>query len=180
MKIVIKILTACLLSLTFCSCSVQEKMNSEIFIERFSGSCAELDFQNSEIVYEESDCKMFIKNKAGIEFLIELKTDDRNNVNKINLVTTEIKAESSFVSIAGKITETYTPDDSSQTILNELFANGKIKNEFVFFETQWYYYSAAKTENAIYFSVENKKLSSEKNTDLTLKPNDIDIEKGSD
>lgn len=180
MKNVIKILIACLLISTFCSCSVQEKMNSEIFIERFSENCSELDFNNTEIIYDESDCKIFIKNDAGIEFLIELKKDDNNNINKLNLVTTELKAESSFISVSKKMVETYSPDDSSQTIINELFTDGKIKNDFVFFETQWYYYSAAKTEKAIYFSIENKKLSPEKNTDLTLKPNDIDKEKGSD
>lgn len=162
------------------SCSVQEKMNSEMFIERFSKSGAELDFQNAEGFYNDEKYLCYIKNANGTELLIELFEDEESNISKITLACSDIKAQAEFISCAKHIIETFSFDDSADSVLKEICKDGKINNEFSYYETQWYYYSTASTENILFFSIENKKLSPPKNTEFTLKPNDIDITKGSE
>lgn len=175
-KTVILVIILMLLS----SCSVQEKMNAEMFFERFKKSGPELDFQNSEYFYTDDKCQLFIKNTNGTEFLIELFNDKKNNINKITITCSDTKAQADFLFCAKHIVKTFSFDDSAESVLNEICKDGKINKEFSYHETQWYYYALASNNNILFFSVENKKLSPDKNTDLTLKPNDIDIAKGSE
>lgn len=173
---VFSLLILCLLS----ACSVQETMSPEIFIERLEVDCSGLDYKNAESFYESDKYVCFIKNESGIEFMFEITPDERGNAQKISLACSKTDKTADFISVAESIIRTYAPEDDSKEIVSSIFSDGKVPNEFSYFDTQWHYYTCAASDSAFYFSAESKKLAPEKDAEMTLKPNDIDITKGSD
>ncbi len=167
------VLIVCIAILFVSACSVQETMNPQIFLERLEKNAANLDFSSSESFYEDNSFVCFIKSTSGTDFMIELDTDISGNVQKISLACTKTDKANEFILCAESIIKTYAPEDNCNEILAGVFLNGKIDNGFMYHETQWHYYTSAAYASAIYFSAESKKLSREKNTEFTLKPNDI-------
>ncbi len=169
----IGVLIICIAMLFVSACSVQETMNPQIFLERLEKNAVNLDFSSSESFYEDNSFVCFINSNSGTEFVLELDTDDFGNVQKISLACTKTDKANEFILCAESIIKTYAPEDSCDEILADVFSNGKIDKGFMYHETQWHYYTSAAYDSAIYFSAESKKLSNEKNTEFTLKPNDI-------
>ena len=159
-----KIIFAFSLLFMLSSCSVQPKMNAEIFTDRLIENYKN-EIVINDIFYYDDRCAIFFISENESECQIELFSDLNKNIYKITL-TAEISIEK-FCLLTEMITETYSPDIVFEININKLF-----ENSFSCAETQWYYISAAKDKNILFFSIENKKLSPEKNTQLTLKNND--------
>lgn len=175
-----KIIILLFIMIILSSCSVQEKMNSEMFIERLSKKDIQIEIKTSEIIYEDGKSYYYFISENNAKFLIVMYNDENKNINKISLTCNDINAEKDFMLYAKYIIDTFSFDDSSESVVKEIFKDAKINSGFSYYETQWYYYTSALSDNSMFFSIENKKLSQRKNTELTLKPNDIDITKGSE
>ena len=147
-------------------------MNAELFSERFLIEIND-DFEIKEIFDNNQKSEIYLNDKKGKEYVIDLISDSFGNVCKITLTGNGTQSE--FNNLADKIIKTYSPDIDSENVLRDLFINS-----FDYTETQWYYVTSARKDNILFFSIENKKLSSPKNTEFTLKTNDITITKGSE
>lgn len=167
-----KILLLIMVFVLFSSCSLQEKMNAELFSERFLIEIND-DFEIKDIFNNNQKSEIYLNDKKGKEYVIKSESDSCGNVCKITLTGNGTQSE--FNNLADKIIKTYSPDIESENVLRHLFINS-----FDYTETQWYYVTSAKKDNILFFSIENKKLSSPKNTEFTLKSNDITITKGSE
>ena len=61
----------------FCGCSVQEKMNADLFLERLSYKSDDFDYESIDLNYNENDCVCFMKDKFSNDYVfvfIEINT----------------------------------------------------------------------------------------------------------
>ena len=167
--------TVIILMLSFvlmCGCSVQEKMNSDLFFERLSALNNEFDYENIEIIYDDKNCVCFAKDKNSIDYIFEFGTNDTDDINKISFACNKTDKAENFVKYIGDIISVYAPKENKVEIIYALTENGKIKPSYTYYETQWYYWSAFSDKNGLYFSVINKKISQPLSVQYSLKPND--------
>ncbi len=151
----------------FNSCSRQEKMNAEIFVERF------IELSDSSVTIEDDfnyDGKniLFFRDTAGTVFVCELSSDDFGNIKKICLAVNETDKADLMKRYCGLIIATYAPSEDAEAVLSSLF-----KNNFDYYNTQWYSYSSVKSDEGLFFSINNFRFSTESDAELTLKQNDI-------
>lgn len=152
------------------SCTVQEEVGPDMFISRFVEEYSDFSFEVNGMFYEKNKCAFFVTDSSGTRFAVEMTTDEQEGkVQKISLACKNADKAENMLSFAKKIVSVYAPDENTQSV-TEKFAEGK---NFSYHETQWYYYSFSSTEAGLFFSVENKKLSPEKEEELTLRQNDI-------
>ena len=147
------------------SCSLQEKMSPDIFIERL--------INNSEITIINEFCEnekyvCYFSDKSNSNFIIRIDSDNSRNTKKICLVCTETIKTENFKSMTETVIKIYAPNENTDEIISSLFSE-----EWNYFDSQWYRYSSAISENGLYFSIESAKLSTETDAEMTLKPNDI-------
>lgn len=158
--------------LVLCSCSVQEKVDTEIFMERFLKASEMFDSEGCEKIYGENSNIIFINDKYGTEYVFEFFTDENSNINKISFACTQTDKAENFVVCLREIINTYSPDENADDVIASLTENGKIRNKFTYYETKWYSYASYSDENGMHFSVTNKKLVVPSTVELSLKPND--------
>ncbi len=166
------ILLSFVVLLLFSSCSVQEKMSPEIFFKRLSKQTDMFDFENSEQFLEKTDYICFVKDYTGTEHVFELSVTDSGDINKISLACNVTDKAENFISVIEQIIIVYSPEESTDEIINSLTENGKISNKMTYHETQWHSWCIYADENGQYFSVTNKKLTEQSEIELSLKPND--------
>lgn len=155
------------------SCSLQEKVNSEILTERLCETDKNI-LPDPELCFRQGDRSTFYFTYAeSLFFVAELYSDGQGNVKKINLACDNTDKIDLFVQCVKSFEDVYVPDENSDEINAALFKEKKFSGKFSFYETQWYLYSAVLSENGLYFSIENKKLSPQTEVELSLKPNDI-------
>ncbi len=166
----IKIIFVLILPLILCACSVQEKANPQILIERIERADENFVFEKS--FYEDESYISFAKHNKT-ELVFKFETDENENVKKINLACLNARKVNDFINLACTVTTAYSPEDDSLQMINELFGKQKLSNECLYYETQWHSYSAVLSEKGLYFSVSSKKLMPESEVEFSLKPNDI-------
>lgn len=149
----------------FSGCSLQKKMNYHIFLERLKENYPELTVENDAIYEEEQIIFCFIDyNKKP--YALQLEADGEENIKKICLASKDKTDNFKFVCEA--IIKTYAESENSSEVINSLFAD-----ERNYYAGRWYNYAFYAVEETIYFSVENLKLSTNTDAELTLKQNDI-------
>ena len=155
------------------SCSLQEKVSSEILTERLCKTDNNI-LPDSDLCFHQGDRSVFYFTYAELLFFVaELYSDGQGNIKQINLACDKTDKIDLFVQCVKSFENVYVPDENSDEINAVLFKEKKISGNFLFYETQWYLYSAVLSENGFYFSIENKKLSPQTAVELSLKPNDI-------
>ena len=168
-KILPVLLSAVSIFLLFCSCTVQEEVSPDLFISRFTETYPDYSVETDGMFYENEKSVLFANDSSGNRFAIEMTTDEQGRVRKISLACVDADKAENMFSFAKHILSVYAPHEDAQSVAKSL-NSGK---SFSYYETQWYYYSFSSTEAGLFFSVENKKLSPEKDVGLTLKENDI-------
>lgn len=165
-----RIVISIILIVCLCSCSVQENMSPELFLERFQKYDNNLSITDS--FYQEDSYICFVR-YHNAEIIFYIFTDCNKNVKKINLACSETDMINEFTDCTESIIRIYSPDDNSEEIINNLFNPEITNSEFRYYNTQWHTYSAICSDNGIYFSVSDKKLAPESEVDFSLKQNDI-------
>ena len=151
------------------ACTVQETMNPDLFIERFTDQFPEFSVDAEQMFYENEKCVVFLNNQGGRRFAMEMTVDSADVVQKISLACAETDKADDFYNLAESVVKVYAPDEDFKTASKKLFCGKK----YSYYETQWYYYSFSESETGLIFCIENKRLSPEKEERLTLKENDI-------
>ena len=154
------------------SCSVQEKMSPEIFIERLNKEYLLINSDSFDDFLSDNKYFCFFTNKNNSEFLIELNINDNIDITKISLACMQVDKENDFINLAESIINVYSNNVLSQDVINNLFENGKIKKDIKYYDTQWHLFTASADENGLYFSITNKKLNPREEVLLSLKSND--------
>ncbi len=155
--------------LFFSSCTVQETVNSDLFISRFADAFPDYLIESENIFYEGNKSACFVNDASGNRFAVEMTADSVGRLQKISLACVDADKVDETISFAMKIISVYAPDEDSASVINAL-SNGKY---FSYHETLWYSYAFSKTENSLFFSIENKRFAPEKESSLTLKENEI-------
>ena len=161
------------LAMFLSSCTVQEKMSPWIFIERVNKNDNNIIFDVNDSFYSNESFVCYASYNGKKGFCVEIPVDENGNSEKISLACADSDKTDEFVLFSKCIINTYSPDDSVDDVLNHLFENIEINNEFIHYETQWYDYSATFSEHGLYFSVESRKISPRSEVEFSLKPNDI-------
>lgn len=157
-----------LVMLVLSSCSVQEKMNPHIFIQRLKDNYAEINIVNDEILFETENYFCFLIDKSNNKYVLQFETDSDGSIKKICLVAKKAVKTDNFNFVMESIIKTYSPSEDSNKIIDSLFIDDRN-----YFNTQWYRYSSLITEGNLFFSVENMKISTNTDAELSLKSNDI-------
>lgn len=158
--------------LMFTSCSVQETMSPQIFFERLSQTDSQLCFDSSEQFYEGNEFVCFVSDLNSNNYAFQISVNDNGDCEKITLACNKTDRASDFISCVKSVVQTYSPDDDADDVLEQLYPNAEIKAEYVYHDTQWHKYSAAASDEGFCFSVSSKKLITENEVELSLKPND--------
>ncbi len=153
------------------ACSVQEKMSPEIFFERLKKVDSRFSFDASEQFFEGNEYICFVSDDNSNCFAFQISVNDSGDCEKISVAAEKADSQD-FISCVKSVIQAYAPDDDAENITKKLFTGGKIVAEYVYYDSQWHSYSAAGNNGIFYFSVSSKKLVSEKNVELSLKPND--------
>lgn len=161
-----------LLSLLFLTaCSVQEKFNPQIFIERIQKCNKNITVENT--FYEDDVFVCFAVYNDNTDIVFEIETDEHENAKKISLACSQTDKADEFILCTNSIIDICAPDDDSGQVIKELFSERKLSNKFRYYETQWHSYSAVLSESGLYFSAESKKLVPQSEVEFSLKQNDI-------
>lgn len=169
MKKVSIILFSIALTLLLQACSVQEKMSPQIFLDRLSKIITQLDFDTAEQFYEGNEFVCFVSDDDINTYAFQISMTDSGDCKKISFASEKI-GDDTFKECVKSIITVYAPDDDAETIISSLYSTNKQK--FQYYETQWHSYSFSAEKECRYFSVSSKKLASENNVQLSLKPND--------
>ena len=148
-----------LLILLLNGCSVNEKMNSDIFFERLSAIDEDFDYENSYIIRDGSDCLCFIKDKYSDEYILSFSVNESDDIYKISFACSVTDKAENFIKYIRDIINVFSSNENTEMIIKELTENGKILPSYSYYETQWYSCSVHSDENGFYFSVINKKIS---------------------
>ncbi len=169
-----KRIVALILSVMFlASCSVQEKANINILTERISKYDEFFIADESLSFSQENSHTVFFTYGEEKGFVMETRADWQGNTEKINLACICTDKIDLFVQCVKSIISVYAPDEDGDKIIKELFADKQLNDEFLYYETKWYSYSARLSDDGLYFCVENRKLSPRNEVGLSLKQNDI-------
>lgn len=168
-KIFAFVFTAVNVLLLLSSCTVQEEVSPDLFISRFAQVYPDYSLEADGMFYENEKCVLFANDASGNRFAIEMTADERGRVRKISLACVDADKAENMFSFAKDVISVYAADENPESVAASL----NIGKNYSYHETQWYYYSFSSTETGLFFSVENKKLSPEKEVALTLKENDI-------
>ncbi len=166
-----QILCIILLFVTFLNaCSVQEKMNSEIFFERLSiiNNCLNI----TDIINDNEKCIYYVNDDKSVDYIFEFYNDNIGDINKISFACNRKDKAEDFIKYMCDIIFVYSPNENKDEIISELTENGKLKPKYTYYDTKWYIWSSFSDENGLYFSVVNKKLSEETIAKYSLKQND--------
>ena len=154
------------------ACSVQERMNPEIFFERLFGISDEYMTESKEIYYENGKCICFINDIYGSELVYEFSLSDNKDIYKISFACNEAdKAEKNIIYVKD-IISVYAPQENADEIVESLTENGKPHKGFSYYDTQWYSWAVYFDENGFFFSVTNNKIIEKTTVEYSLKPND--------
>ncbi len=153
------------------ACSVQEKMSPQIFFDRLSKINTRLDFDTSEQFYDGKEFVCFVSDSDTNSYAFQISVNDSGDCEKISLAA-EKTDEDVFKESVKSIIKVYAPDDYAEIIVASLYSGIKNNQKFQYYETQWHSYSFAAEKECRYFGVSSKKLVSESNVELSLKPND--------
>lgn len=140
-----------------------------MLLARLAESFTEFTAETDSMFYEDDRCVVFVNSASGKRFAMEMTLDSLERVQKICLACDETDKAEEFYSLAEKLTAVYAPDEDFKDASEKLFG----KENYSYYESQWYYYAFSKNETGLFFSIENKKLAPEKELELTLKENDI-------
>ncbi len=151
----------------FNACSRQEKMNTDIFVERFIATAEKSVIAEERFASDGKDV-FFFKDIGGTEFVCELSSDEHENVKKICLAGNKTDKAGLMKHYSGLIINTYAPNEDAKAVLSNLF-----NNKWDYYDTLWYRYSSMKSDEGLFFSIENMRFSTESDAELTLKQNDI-------
>ena len=152
------------------SCTKQEKVNPLVFIDRLTYNYPEFTVNENDFYRESNNYICFMRDKNNSEFLIKIYTDSDKNIKKICLACGSAEKTDSFKFVSEAIIKTYAPQEDTELIIKSVF-----KNERDYYNSQWYRYTSSVFEGTLFFSVENMKLSTESDAELTLKENDITL-----
>lgn len=150
------------------SCSVQEKMNPIIFMERFKENYPEFIISENDYFVENNNYICFFSDNGDTDYALKIYTDADENIKKICLACSETDKTERIKFVCEAIVKTYAPHENSELIINSLFAD-----ERNYHNSQWYRYTSSLIEGTAYFSVENMKIATDTDAGLTLKENDI-------
>ncbi len=162
------ILINIIILIVFSACTLQEKVSPELYISRLTESADGFAVAGDGLFFEGGKYYCFISGAKEAEYALQLETDSGKNIKKICLAGMKTVKADEFKILAEALIKTYAPNEAAEEIKASLF-----KNESDYYNSQWYRYSSAVTENGIFFSVENMKISTNSDAELTLKPNDI-------
>ncbi len=167
-----KILLTCvsILLLMLSACSVQEKMSPLVFIERLQRADENLVVDAENMYIENNKYILFAWDEVEKAFVMEITADEDGNAKKICLACNKTSKAEKFRLSAESIIKAYAPGDNACEVLSVL-----MKSEWGYHDTQWHSYAYASGENGMFFSVKSKKLSTESDAVLSLKPNDITL-----
>ena len=169
-KVVIIIALFCMAFLS--SCTVQDKMSPEIFIDRLSARSEIFNCESAEFLYDDTDCVCFTDDIYGTEYVFNFGISDKGYINKISFACNEKDKAENYILCLKDVIAVYSPDESSENVINELTTNGKMKEGFSYYTTQWYLWSSYADDNGLFVSVTNKKIKETETAELSLKPND--------
>lgn len=153
-------------------CSVQEKMSPQIFFERLSKKTDFFDLKNKECFFENSDYISFVKDKYSTEYVFDISVTENGDINKIGFSCDKTEKAEDFICCVREIISVYSPDENHNEIIGSLTENGKPKTGLNYYDTQWYSWCSYADKNGLFFSVTNKKLTSQSTVEFSLKPND--------
>ena len=152
----------------FSACSVQVRVNADIFFERFAAE------------YESLQCDTFAKGNEtfcfftsednGSEILLIAASDENGNVYKITL-TSDSANHADLIEKSKTAFSVYAIDDDCSDFFNTDYTV-KSKQGFFDYETEKYLLNFTCVNGKESISIQNKKLSAVKMNELTLKPND--------
>lgn len=158
-----KLIIFVLIPIVLAGCTVQEKVNSEIFLGRLTGVDKNI---NVEKTFRTEENYVAFISYGGADFVIKTAEDECFNVTSVSLTCADGKKNETFRNLVKNIVTTYCNDDTEE-VINGLSDDGNNK-DFRFFSTKWYRYSAVINENGLYFSLENLKLTGETEEQLSL------------
>lgn len=166
MKKISVIICSLIFLFTMTSCVSQDKMNPMIFVGRLKDNFPEISV--SEIYREDNGYFCFLTDENNINFALKFYTDHSENIKKICLACNIADKTDSIKFISEALIATYASDENTDDVVKYLFIN-----ERDYYNTQWYRYASVIIEGKAFFSVENMKISTASDAQLTLKPNDI-------
>lgn len=149
------------------SCTVQDAVNIDLFIERLSEKYPVYNAGSDKMFFENNKCVLFTKDENGINYSLELTSDLQGNLYKISLACIETDKADLILNFAKNLVSVYAPTENRNAVISNL----RKDKLFSFYETDWYSYAFSETENGLFFSVENKRFTSEDVSVLTLKNN---------
>lgn len=155
------------------SCSVQEKVNINLLIERLCQYDESFIINESLSFSQKNSDTVFFSYGGEKDFVMETHADGQGNTEKINLACTCTDKIDLFAQCVKSVISVYAPDEDCGKIINELFAEKQLNIGMLYYETKWYSYSVRLSADCLYFSVENRKLSPPSEAALSLKQNDI-------
>lgn len=155
-----------LLILLLPSCTVQERVSPLIFIDRLNEISADLNFISENSYYDDNVFISFLDFKDLKSIAIKMQLSDDNSIIKISLITINNSRAFELIKL---LIETYSPEEDSNVIFNELTGTEK---GFCYSFGNEYTYSVFKSDKEIYFEVFINSQSDYSVPDLTLKSND--------
>ena len=154
------------------SCSAQEKVSPEIVCERLCGADKNVIFDDDFSFVKDGVYTYSIDYAQSLVLVAEMHIDGQGNVKKINLACDKTDKADLFEQCIRSMIKIYSPDENSDEITDAIFCDKESDGKFCYYETQWYKYSAVRSENGLFFSTENMKLTPRGEDKLSLKPND--------
>lgn len=155
------------------SCSVQEKVSPGIFVERLCAADENAELDNDLSFGSGEVYTYYITYAQSLRLVAEMRSDGQGNVKKINLACNKTDKADLFMQCVKSVICVYSPEENPDEILKAVFPGKESDGTFFYHETQWYKYSAVLSENGLFFSTENKKVSPQSEVEFSLKPNDI-------
>lgn len=155
------------LILLLSSCSVQEKMNSVIFYDRFRNTLV-AEITTDEILFDNNRDIAFFTDKNGTDYALEFSLDEQGNIKKICLACTDTSKTDMMKYYFEKVINVYAPSENTDEIIQSLFSNN-----WNYHSSQWYNYTFVKSDECFFASVENKKISTQSDAELTLRVSEI-------
>lgn len=149
------------------SCNLQEKTNPMIFMARLKDNYPGLIVSESDL-YRDDNIYFCFPGDSENNYAVKFYVDSDDNIKKICLFCNNAKKTENIISFSEAIISTYVPSENITEIMSALF-----KSERDYHNTQWYRYSSSMIESTVFFSVENMKISTASDAELTLKTNDI-------
>lgn len=157
-----------LLIIILSSCTAQEKMNPLIFIERFEANYPEFTVSENDFFIEDNNYICFFSDDNNSDYVMKIYTDDEENIKKICLACNKTDKTDRIKFVCEAIIKTYAPTEDAASIIRSIFSG-----ERNYHNTQWYRYTSSLVDDTVFFSVENMKIATDTDAQLTLKENDI-------